>query len=69
MVNVNRVCYKLEYVNARFVDKEFLMKANSLCPNIKELFLEKQVNEMYVNIQGRDKQGLLYGLRLTPQSQ
>ena len=34
-VNVNALTYKLTYLHTRFPDRDFLMCATSLCPDIK----------------------------------
>ena len=41
-INVNSLSYKLTYLHTRFPDRDFLMSATSLCPNIKELVVEDQ---------------------------
>jgi len=41
-INVNSFTYKLTYLHTRFPDRDFLMSATSLCPNIKELVIEDQ---------------------------
>ena len=40
-VNVNALTYKLTYLHTRFPDRDFLMCATSLCPDIKVIrFIE-----------------------------
>jgi hypothetical protein len=40
-INVNALTYKLTYLHTRFPDRDFLMCATSLCPDIKViLFIE-----------------------------
>lgn len=41
-INVNSLTYKLTYLHTRFPDRDFLMSATSLCPDIKELVIEDQ---------------------------
>ena len=41
-INVNSFTYKLTYLHTRFPDRDFLMSATSLCPDIKELVIEDQ---------------------------
>ena len=41
-INVNSFSYKLTYLHTRFPDRDFLMSATSLCPNIRELVVEDQ---------------------------
>ena len=40
-INVNSFSYKLTYLHTRFPDRDFLMSATSLCPNIKDAPLIK----------------------------
>lgn len=41
-INVNSLTYGLTYLHTRFPDRDFLMSATSLCPNICELIVEDQ---------------------------
>ena len=42
-INVNAFTYRLQYLHARFPDRDFLTCAGALCPDIKELLIEDQV--------------------------
>ena len=46
-INVNAFTFGLEYLHARFPDRDFLTCAAQICPNIKELLIEDQVSKNF----------------------
>ena len=47
-INVNAFTYHLQYLHARFPDRDFLTRAGALCPDIKELLIEDQVKLKHI---------------------
>ena len=50
-INVNSLTYKLTYLHTRFPDRDFLMSATSLNPDIKELGKDKPTEFFFCFLQ------------------